>query len=398
MRQLVQQSRVCLTVSGQRLPPPDSRGAFVINFGSSSSPASLSSPDHPVLGKYSFFISRRREDGRDRFRLHMGFFERQQAAEALLETAREIYPGAWVGVGPGASPPVVAPPAEPAPTQQAEELLILEESLSSVRAAIAALAESLEPEPAPVPRAETLSPARTLALLEEDGAATKPAPGRTAANDAVAGYAVQLRWSTQPISVSGLPQLAIFDAYTLYRAKGRELHGSWHALRLGFFADPVSAEQVANYIRAEFTEVSVVPVGSAERDSATAASVAFPERKPVAPVAGDAFRLIEDGVRPGTDPGGLELMLSTDIASRPVTSGADATVGEKVPRRQPPASLEQALDVLGAGKLQIDGTRGELLDASAVRRMWHAADRRPKPQSKLSRLIGRLAESIGGGR
>ncbi len=106
-----------LPVSGNRLPQPSSRGAFVVNLGSSSTPVALSSPEHPELKKFTFFVSRRREDGRERFRLHMGYFDTQQDAEALLEIVREIYPGAWAGIAPGRKAPesVPLPPPRRAP-------------------------------------------------------------------------------------------------------------------------------------------------------------------------------------------------------------------------------------------------------------------------------------------
>jgi hypothetical protein len=243
------------------------------------------------------------------------------------------------------------------------------------------------------------------------------------APESIAAYAVQLRWSTQPIGMAELPPLAIFDAYKLYRAKGRHEGNPWHALRLGFFQDQVSANQVASYIRPEFGEVTVVPVGGAERDSATAASATrAAAARPVAAKPGKAapsnarsgkqfssselangaggtsamtgqFKLIEDDVPPDTESGKLEMMLTTD-AAKP----AAATPAGKNKARRPPTNLEETLDVLGAGNLKLDGGKGEMLDASGVRRMRHAAERKPVARSALSRLFDRLAENIGGGR
>jgi hypothetical protein len=99
-------------------------GGFVINLTSSTTPMALSQPKDPTLAQYSFFVSRRLEDGRERFRLHMGYFETMQAAEEMLSVVREVYPGAWASEAPGkklrpntsaAAPsppkPAVAPPA-----------------------------------------------------------------------------------------------------------------------------------------------------------------------------------------------------------------------------------------------------------------------------------------------
>src|SRR5215472_3185031 len=76
-------------------------GPFVINLRSSTTPMALSHPNDPALARFKFFMSRRLEDGRERFRLHMGFFETLAEAEEWLATVREIYPGAWAGEAPG---------------------------------------------------------------------------------------------------------------------------------------------------------------------------------------------------------------------------------------------------------------------------------------------------------
>jgi len=76
-------------------------GGFVINLTSSTTPMALSQPKDPTLAQYTFFVSRRREDGRERFRLHMGYFETMQAAEEMLSVVREVYPSAWAGEAPG---------------------------------------------------------------------------------------------------------------------------------------------------------------------------------------------------------------------------------------------------------------------------------------------------------
>lgn len=108
-------------------------GGYVINLTSSTTPMALSQPKDPTLAQYTFFVSRRREDGRERFRLHMGYFESMQAAEEMLAVVREVYPSAWAGEAPGkklrpnnsaAAPAAAAPAAAPraaAPAPQAEQ-------------------------------------------------------------------------------------------------------------------------------------------------------------------------------------------------------------------------------------------------------------------------------------
>ena len=61
----------------------------------------LAQTDLPELKRFNFFVSRRFEEGRERFRLHMGYFATLAEAEEWLNVVREIYPGAWAGEAPG---------------------------------------------------------------------------------------------------------------------------------------------------------------------------------------------------------------------------------------------------------------------------------------------------------
>ena len=61
----------------------------------------LAQTDLPELKRFTFFVSRRFEEGRERFRLHMGYFATLAEAEEWLNVVREIYPGAWAGEAPG---------------------------------------------------------------------------------------------------------------------------------------------------------------------------------------------------------------------------------------------------------------------------------------------------------
>jgi hypothetical protein len=103
-------------------PTGAATGGFVINLTSSTTPMALSQPKDPTLAQYTFFVSRRLEDGRERFRLHMGYFESMQAAEEMLAIVREVYPQAWAGEAPGKklrANNAAATPAAPAPASRA---------------------------------------------------------------------------------------------------------------------------------------------------------------------------------------------------------------------------------------------------------------------------------------
>jgi len=377
MQQLARQSGVCLSVSGNRLPPSDRCGAFVINLGSSSTPVALTTPADPALGNFTFFVSRRREDGRERFRLHMGYFETLKEAEALLEIARKEYPGAWAGTGPGRTAPVIAPVIAPV------------------------VEPKIEPMPASAP---VLTPAETLSLLEDANVAERTATAQPHAASAVA-YAVQLRWSAQPISLSELPALAIFDAYTLYRARGSNYGSTWHALRLGFFNDAVSARQVANYVESECHEVTVVPVSSAERDSAVAASaIAGSAKRPAAPAHRQhtastgltgQFKLIEDDAPAGAHAESLAMVITTDMAPESHEAPVPPSAASAAGARRPPATREEKLQVLGAGKLKLDGVAEDEPPARPVMRpVRQVNDRAPPARSVLTRLFDRFVSGV----
>ena len=122
-------------------------GGFVINLTSSTTPMALSQPKDPTLAQYTFFVSRRREDGRERFRLHMGYFESQQAAEEMLQIVREIYPQAWAGEAPG----------------------------KKLRPNNPSLPQGTAPAPAPAPRAAALAPTPAAAPVARPPAAAAQA-------------------------------------------------------------------------------------------------------------------------------------------------------------------------------------------------------------------------------
>src|SRR6201993_2727734 len=82
-------------------PPTAGAVPYVLNLCSSSTPMALAQTDLPELKRFTFFVSRRFEEGRERFRLHMGYFATLAEAEEWLSVVREIYPGAWAGEAPG---------------------------------------------------------------------------------------------------------------------------------------------------------------------------------------------------------------------------------------------------------------------------------------------------------
>src|SRR5262245_22982932 len=87
--------------AGDPAVPAAEVGPFVLNLCSSSTPMALEAAQLPELKRFTFFVSRRLEEGRERFRLHMGYFATIDEAQEWLNVVRDIYPGAWAGEAPG---------------------------------------------------------------------------------------------------------------------------------------------------------------------------------------------------------------------------------------------------------------------------------------------------------
>ena len=272
------------------------------------------------------------------------------------------------------------------------------------------------PAEAPKAPARAASPPRPAASTASRPArATAPtAPAAPRVEPAL--FAVQLLWSVQPIDMEQVPQLAIFSAYTLYGAEGNRDGRRWYGLRLGFFTDAVSAKQVAQYVRSEFKSVSVVPVTDRERGRASAATA-----KPLPPPqqqasAGPELKFIDEvptdtaasGSQPAVvmPPPGPRAVAKATPAEQAAIAAVGMTTraapGKRAKLRAAPAakpggkrpralSLEETLEILGAGELQIDNGHGELMNDKARNDRKQAAP----TSSRFGRLINRLAERLG---
>jgi hypothetical protein len=163
--------------------------SFVINLCSSTTPMALTQPQLAELKRYKFFVSRRLEDGRERFRLHMGYFDSLLQAEELLPVVRDIYPGAWAGEAPGKR--LRSRAAAPSDTQRALPTLVAATPEAMPDATILANAPTLtaNAEPtvvAPLPSPPPAPPVLELELvIEPPVAAAAPTPAPTPAPMAV---------------------------------------------------------------------------------------------------------------------------------------------------------------------------------------------------------------------
>jgi hypothetical protein len=263
------------------------------------------------------------------------------------------------------------------------------------------------------------STVRQPALPTTDDVAARKSASSAKPRDEKTAFAVQLLWSVQPIDIAQIPQLAIFSAYTLYGAEGNRDGRRWYGVRLGFFTDAVSAKQVAHYVRSDFSTVSVVPVTVRERERAKLAATR-PDATPVAaaaapspapaepakPAAGPGFEFIED--KKPTAPGHPAPVAASVAPSgdAPHSRAPRLAPGKRAklrPGRAPAAAraskprtmtLEETLEILGAGELKMDDGRRALINNDAAARAASADASKGKP-SRFGRLLERLSERLG---
>lgn len=75
-------------------------GRFVINLCSIAAPIPIPQPRASQLTRYRFFLSHCWEEGRRRYRLHMGHFPTVADAQKWLDILRRVYPSAFVSEAP----------------------------------------------------------------------------------------------------------------------------------------------------------------------------------------------------------------------------------------------------------------------------------------------------------
>ena len=262
-------------------------------------------------------------------------------------------------------------------------------------------------------RAGDDSPDASISLLKPDDTGTRRALKDAVTQNAPVSFAVQLQWAVQPVELDKVPPLAIFSAYTLYTVEGSREGRKWYGLRLGFFSDAISAKQVAYYVRSEFASVAVVPVSpqekirATEEDSKKASSgPAFPRKTRQGPV--DEFKLIDSDQVPQS----ITAVASKPATARPVAAAAAkpavksaaapvaapaaapkrtiAKGGGRVGARERrgPQTLEETLEILGAGELEVDNGRGETVNDTGVRHLRVEVQK----NTPFSRLMERLSE------
>ena len=236
-----------------------------------------------------------------------------------------------------------------------------------------------------------------ISLLKPDDTGTRRALKEAVTENAPVWFAVQLQWSVQPVELAKVPPLAIFSAYTLYTVEGSRDGRKWYGLRLGFFSDAISAKQVAYYVRSEFASVAVVPVSPQERtrasDNEKNADLAFPKKTRTEQV--DEFKLIDSddakqaaaSQKPAAKPAVPAKAAPASASRRPQKAGSGRVRAREA---RAPQTLEETLEILGAGELEMDNGRGELLNESGVRHLRVEVQK----NTPFGRLLERLSERV----
>jgi hypothetical protein len=327
----------------------DPRALYVINLFSSLAPMPLEVPDARGLEGLAVFRSRRIEDGRERFRLHLGYFDCREDAEAALPVVQKHFPGAWVASAP--------------------------------RSGLGSLDDT------------NLSEFRLLRGGPTPLAAEVDA--RQAA-DAQNGqhYVIQLSWTSERVDPADLPPLTIFRAYALYTVTVMRAGVRYFGIRLGFFSSVISARQVALYVRPDFPSVAIVPIS--EREYARAREMirqreirATPRAEVVAAPAAEPETTPASVARP-----------APEIPEAHAVAESEAPSSTPASPETPPATPQPFTEVYVAeaaerisGQTQTSAfTREELLEAlrNGDLRADDAASR-----SALARLLHRLADRLG---
>jgi hypothetical protein len=329
----------------QFAPPAESR-PFLLTLCRLSAPVVLPKSNTTQLNRYSFFMGRSRgSTGAERLMLHFGYFRTREEAEKSLQLLRVTYPKAIISS-------LRLPPARNVPTLQPAGSTSATSATSNAHNAsltdtqVLRILETRRPD-ANFGKSNE-SAGSDIALVRPDDTNTRRALKDAVATNAPVHFAVQLQWSAQPINLATVPRLDIFRAYTLYVTEDRREGCTWFCLRLGFFGDPISARQVAHYVRTTFAAVSVVPIIESERERAGQTRIDRASLgASVAPVATTATSPVPNAQRP-------ERAERAGLTTRPLPANSKPNSAASAPERGA-KSLEQTLEMLAASELFSDG-------------------------------------------
>ncbi len=213
---------------------------FFITLCSSMSPfRKYDLPDLPEFRKHRLYNSHRVEDGRDRYRLHLGKFKTTADAQVALAGLRSRFPTAWI--------------------VQASSLVD-----TATRSMAVAGPGNMNGRRDPI-RAPKVMPEL------DNRQATTGSTSTIFESQTGSFYAVHLRWSRRPFDRHSIPDLPLLNSHKLYSVEANQEGKHWYGLRLGFFPSKGPAEKVARSLRHEFGKPKVAEVTSTEHALAVSA-------------------------------------------------------------------------------------------------------------------------------
>ena len=221
------------------IAPPRSADAdgstahYVITLTTAPLPIRDALPRLPAFAEARVFCERYEDAGTVRIRVQLGYFRSVRAAAEALRIVRAEYPCAAVRG--------VRLPHEPR---------------HSAAHGVAA------PDGAAAPVRGTPHLASVTGTRDDARAAA-----------GFRRFAVELLWSPQPIDLTHVPPLTMFDGYTLYAVSAHRGGHDWHRLQLGFFTDRATAMAAVDEATTYFADAIAVPVTDSEFDQASEAEI-----------------------------------------------------------------------------------------------------------------------------
>jgi hypothetical protein len=328
-------------------------------------PIAIRPSQNPQLARFKFFMSRARQaDGNQQLYLHMGYFPTLGEAEKCAQVMRARYPQAVATQAPPGLSRTTGSPAPPQPPVLHGIPAADANALTDTQ--VLQILETRRVDPSELGKRPPDRP--EISLLRPDDTNTRLALKKAVVQGAPISFVVQLCRSDEPIKLGTVPSLDIFRAYTLYLAEGAQEGRPWHALRLGFFSDAVSAKQVAHYAQTRFASVAVVPINEPERVRASQKPIALTLlAKPVRSSIDDILAADQADTDAAAVEKSKSLTPSKPVAALPppsVTQNKSSATGKH--RRKD--SLEQTLELLASSELW-NNTDSDSLSETGVRHL-----------------------------
>jgi hypothetical protein len=343
-------------------------GAFMLTLCRLEAPIAIRPSQNPQLARFKFFMSRARQaDGNQQLYLHMGYFPTLGEAEKCAQVMRARYPQAVATEAPpGLSRPAGVASAPVPPQPPVLHGIPPADANALTDTQVLRILETRRVDPGELGKRPPDRP--EISLLRPDDTNTRRALKEAVVQGAPISFVVQLCRSDEPIKLGTIPSLDIFRAYTLYLAEGALEGRSWHALRLGFFTDAISAKQVAHYAQTRFTSVAVLPINEPERVRASQKPIALTLlARSIRSSIDDVLAADQANTEAAAAEKSKSLSASKPASASPppgVTENKSATTGKH--RRKD--SLEQTLDMLAESELW-SNTDPESLSETGVRHL-----------------------------